>query len=176
MVLTCSTMTSGLVIALSATLCGMVVVVVQDGKGDTVVKMADVVVLVTRSTTLSTASLIKALSPAVMLTAGLAVTVLFSTPTELTGAKMLLVPRPLKMEDGWNPSAKTSGSHSILKRAITYNNLEGRGVEGQKNITKLEDFFVVLWRILCFTFDFISSSCSDTVYYTLIYSYTHVQD
>ena len=105
--LTCSTMTSGLVIALSTALCGMVVVVVQDGKGDTVVKMADVVVLVARATTLSTASLIKALSPAVMLTAGLAVTVLFSTPTELTGAAMLLAPRPLKMEDGWNPSAKT---------------------------------------------------------------------
>ena len=51
MMLTRSTKTSGLVIALSTTLCGMVVVVVQDGKGDTVVKMADVVVLVARATT-----------------------------------------------------------------------------------------------------------------------------
>ena len=106
-------MTSGLVIALSTALCGMVMVVVQDGKGDTVVKMANVVVLVARATTLSTTS---ALSPAVMLTAGLAVTVLFSTPTELTGAAMLLTPRLLKTEDGWNSSAKTSWSHSNFER------------------------------------------------------------
>ena len=83
----------------------VVEVVVQNGAGDAVVvEVADVVVLVTRATTLSTASLTvsrtMALSPAVMLLMGLTCPVTV-TPNkeELTGA-VVLWPAPSNMEDG----------------------------------------------------------------------------
>ena len=121
--LTCSTATSGVMVVHSTVLVKMVVGVVGDHEGatgvtDRVVTVTGVVVLTTRVTTLSITSLIKALSPAVMLTAGLAVTVELGLSKEMTGAVILLAASS-NIEEGRNPAARISGSHFTLIGAIT---------------------------------------------------------
>ena len=116
--LTCSAMTSGLSVVLSTALWVMVVVVVQAG----VMVVVGAGVVVKDSTTRLTASRTMVLSSSVVLEeellavtvilwAGLTVTTALCTPTRSTGPVVFWVSNPSNIEDGWNPSAKISGSH-----------------------------------------------------------------
>ena len=118
-------MTSGLLAPLSTALFKMVVgvvVVQREGVGEVVGARE---VLVARATTRLTASPTILWSPSVMLTAELAVTIVFPTTTAgVAGASVaiavvLTASISSKMDEGRNPAARISGSHFTRIGAIT---------------------------------------------------------